>query len=157
STASLSTTITSLHLDWTDFSSTAIDALLHMIPHLTHAFFGANHNRLPNANTMALKALKNNCRHIHSLKVALQQIHPTMISRLITYYGDQLIRLDIRCEDVTTLKAVAQHAKRIRQLNTGDTNRNAIQRIVQHCGRLTFMEMISWGIQDIPTVILEVM
>ncbi|CAO3594043.1 unnamed protein product [Absidia cylindrospora] len=108
--------VSCLRLDWTDFSPTAIDNLLHKVPGLTRVFLGANHNRIENANTMALEALKQHCPIINTMKIALQQVCPTTLRKLITHYGPQLLQLDIQCQDTATLKTVAKHAKRVEWL-----------------------------------------
>ncbi|ORZ11238.1 hypothetical protein BCR42DRAFT_421820 [Absidia repens] len=214
--------VKTLILDWTDFSATAIDNLLHRLPCLGFVSFGANHNRIKNANNVALTSLKHHCQHIHSLKVALQQIHPLMLPLLIEHYGPQLRQLDIQCQDTTTLKTVAQYATKVEQLvihavgsiqqqpqqqqqqqqdaadnddddddddwtleevkddDEDDDNQrplsldassrmridrktaavlgsDGIEGIVRQCGELTHMEMISWGLRDIPSVILRAM
>ncbi|ORZ24048.1 hypothetical protein BCR42DRAFT_402137 [Absidia repens] len=108
--------VSCLRLDWTDFSPTAIDSFLHKMPGLTRVFLGANHNRTANANTMALEALMQHCPLINTLKIALQQACPITLRKLITHYGPQLLQLDIQCQDSTTLKTVAKHAKRVEWL-----------------------------------------
>ncbi|KAI8337626.1 hypothetical protein BC941DRAFT_452458 [Chlamydoabsidia padenii] len=162
-----STSIKQLELEWTDFSSMAIDKLISMVPTLTHVSFGANHNRLKNANTTALESLKRHCPLIESLKIALQQIHPPILSHIIIYYGPrQLYHLDIQCHHIDTLKTVAQYANKVKQLVIHSVGQqevdikdplvvaNKVMSIVQQCNQLIHMEMISWGIKDIPSVIL---
>ncbi|CAO3638961.1 unnamed protein product [Cunninghamella blakesleeana] len=189
---------------WTDFSSTAITTLFSMLPELTFVHFGANHNRLENANTLAIKSLKHYCSKIQGLHIRLQQIEPTTLSEVITHYGHQLINLGIQCQDKHVLKTVAQHANNIKQLTlhaspvlssaleednqeemedtslikdhylwrTDDKNNNIyhynhlnknekktldnIIDVVQQCGQLIYMEMVSWGVQDIPSILFQI-
>jgi hypothetical protein len=111
-----STSTKRLILDWTDFSPTAMDVLLSTVPSLTHVSLGANHNRLKNANTTALTALERHCPRITSLTLALQQLEPADLARLITHYNARLLHLDLQYLHVDTLATVAQHATNIEQL-----------------------------------------
>ncbi|KAI9303977.1 hypothetical protein BJ944DRAFT_267532 [Cunninghamella echinulata] len=200
---------------WTDFSSTAITTLFSMLPQLSFVNFGANHNRLEHANSIALKALKQHCSHITGLHIRLQQIEKGILSDTITHYGHQLINLGIQCQDKHVLQTVAKHATNIEQLtlhaslvnqssddeegekddeeeenemvlmgkswrdqrssspstslmwrtdykNNYFLNKNEkktldnIIGVVQKCGRLIYMEMVSWGVQDIPSILFEI-
>lgn len=122
-----STSTKHLALDWTDFSPAAMDVLLSMVPSLTHVSLGANHNRLKNANTTALAALERHCPHITSLTLALQQLHPAAVTRLITHYNAKLLHLDLQYLHAGTLTAVAQHATNIDQLILRAVKENMMQ------------------------------
>ncbi|CAO3606974.1 unnamed protein product [Cunninghamella echinulata] len=201
---------------WTDFSSTAITTLFSMLPQLSFVNFGANHNRLEHANSIALKALKQHCSHITGLHIRLQQIETIILSDIITHYGHQLINLGIQCQNKHVLQTVAKHATNIEQLtlhasllnqlsedeeeekddeeeekemiimgknwyeqqSLSSSSTNSIWRtdyknnyllnknekktldniigVVQKCGRLIYMEMVSWGVQDIPSILFEI-
>ncbi|SAM03709.1 hypothetical protein [Absidia glauca] len=108
--------VSCLDLESTDFSSVAIQHLLQLVPRITSASFGANHNRIKDANSSALDALRTACPTIHTLKTALQQIHPSSLHSLIAFYGVQLLSLDLSCHDATTLTTVAQHATHVKHL-----------------------------------------
>ncbi|KAG2212927.1 hypothetical protein INT46_010483 [Mucor plumbeus] len=66
--------LTNLNLLWTDFSADAIQQLFSYTPNLNRVVLGANHNRKPMANDIALKLLTLNCAYVKYLSISLQQI-----------------------------------------------------------------------------------
>ncbi|KAI8058957.1 uncharacterized protein B0P05DRAFT_559177 [Gilbertella persicaria] len=147
-----------LTLLWTDFSTEAIEQLLSFTPHLNHIVLGANHNRRPSANNSALHMLAAKCPDIHSLSISLQQIKEDSLCRVIQLYGPQLEYLSIRCEGSNTLMSISQHTKRLKHLVircSNYTGYNSVMNVLQHCRSLTHLEMVSWPLHDVPSVVLE--
>jgi hypothetical protein len=149
-----------LQLMWTDFSREAIRQLFHTAPNITMILLGANHNRTPTANDAALQLLKKCCHHIQHLSISLQQIKETSLCDLVKVYNTQLETLSIRCGDgdntLTTISHYATNIKHLTIRRSHQTDLNAIMVVLlQKCRRLNRLEMVSWSIQDVPTVVLD--
>ncbi|ORX51335.1 hypothetical protein DM01DRAFT_1337385 [Hesseltinella vesiculosa] len=98
--------LTHLDLEWTDFSTTAIDRLLSLVPDLTHLFLGANHNRLANANDNCIASLPIHCPTIHHLTIALQQITPSVLASCLDRYGPRLATLHLHSQEWSVLSKI---------------------------------------------------
>jgi hypothetical protein len=149
--------VTGLNLMWTDFSTEAIRQLLLLIPNLNRVVLGANHNRKPLANDTALKLLTESCHHIKDISISLQQVKETSICHVIETYGSQLEQLSIRCEGNDTIKTISHYTKKLQHLvircnNSGYHN---VLNILKQCQSLNHLEMISWPLQDVPTIVLD--
>ncbi|KAI7891127.1 uncharacterized protein EV154DRAFT_420916 [Mucor mucedo] len=151
--------ITTLNLVWTDFSTAAIRQLWMMTPNLTRVHLGANHNRQKLTNDTALIALTESCPRINDLEVSLQQVQEDSICKLIQTYGSQLERLSVRCEGNDTLRSIAHHTQSLQQLilrcNYSGYYNHHVMHIFQQCQSLTHLEMVSWPLQDVPTIVLD--
>ncbi|KAI8885971.1 hypothetical protein K501DRAFT_244933 [Backusella circina FSU 941] len=150
----------SLQLMWTDFSREAIRQLFHTAPNITMILLGANHNRTPTANDAALQLLKKYCHSIKHLSISLQQIKEASLCDLVREYNTQLETLSIRCGDgdhtLTTISNYATNIKHLTIRRSHQTDLNVIMVVLlQKCRRLTRLEMVSWPIQDVPTVVLD--
>jgi hypothetical protein len=149
-----------INLLWTDFSTDAIRQLFHFAPNLSRISLGANHNRKPLANDTALACLLDHCPHIKQLAISLQQVKEASICQVIQQYGPQLKYLSIRCEGNATLQMISQHNKQLQQLVIRCNNYTGYQsmiinHILQECRHLNHLEMISWPIHDVPSIILD--
>jgi hypothetical protein len=143
---------------WTDFSTEAIRQLLEYTPNLTRVSLGANHNRKPLANDSALKILTQHCTQVKDLSVSLQQVKEDSMCQVIQQYGSQLEHLSIRCEGNDTLSAIAQYTPRLQQLTircSNYTGYNSVLNVLQACQSLTRLEMVSWPLHDVPSVVLD--
>lgn len=152
--------IKEINLLWTDFSTEAIRQLFCFAPSLSRISLGANHNRKPLANDTALKCLIENCPDIRWLSISLQQVKESSVCQVIQQYGSQLDYLAIRCEGNTTLKMISQHNKQLQKLVIRCNNYTGYQsfiinHILQECRYLNHLEMISWPIHDVPSIILD--
>ncbi|KAI9499385.1 hypothetical protein BDB00DRAFT_748089, partial [Zychaea mexicana] len=144
-----------LNFCWTDFSEAAAASLFERLPYLESVNLGANRNRVVGANTAAIKSLTEHCIYIKELTVSLQQISESVLCETIAHYGPQLHKLSIRCDGRETLKSVAQHATHVKNLTirAAEEDHGSIVGILQRCRELVHLEMVSWMVQDVPTVV----
>lgn len=156
STIEIFNNITELNLLWTDFSLDAIKQLFQSIPQLVTVNLGANHNRKPLENDLALQVMSEVCPNIERLSVSLQQVSENTLCRLLTVYGYQLTLLSIRCEGTQVIKRISQCAKRLQHLviRHSGCNKNDITDILRECESLSHFAMVSWPIQEVPSVVL---
>ncbi|CEP18590.1 hypothetical protein [Parasitella parasitica] len=151
--------LTSLNLLWTDFSADAIRQLFSFAPNLNRVVLGANHNRKPMANDTALQLLTANCLHVKDLSISLQQVKETSLCQVIQMYGAQLQHLSIRCEGNDTLWAISQYTKQLRQLVLRCSNYtggyHSVLHVLQDCRALQHLEMVSWPLHDVPSIVLD--
>ncbi|KAJ2964156.1 hypothetical protein NQZ79_g1021 [Umbelopsis isabellina] len=145
---------TCLTLVWTDFSSSAITALLRQLPALQYVDFGANHNRIYSANDSAISALSENCPKVCTLHVGLQQVREQTLCQTIRRYGQALTCLDVKCDSVQTLKTVAAHAECLQELTVraagpGSYGEDMIH-VLRQCKGLGKLEMVCWMLEDVP-------
>ncbi|KAI8646293.1 hypothetical protein BD408DRAFT_410516 [Parasitella parasitica] len=151
--------LTSLNLLWTDFSADAIRQLFSFAPNLNRVFLGANHNRKPMANDTALQLLTSNCLHVKDLSISLQQVKEASLCEVIRMYGAQLQHLSIRCEGNDTLWAISQYTKQLRQLVIRCSNYaggyHSVIHVLQDCRALQHLEMVSWPVHDVPSIVLD--
>lgn len=72
-------------------------------------------------------------------------------------YGPQLEQLSIRCEGSKTIKTILQHATYLQRLviRHSDCNYNDVTNILKECESLNHLEMVSWPVQEVPTVVLH--
>lgn len=149
--------LTGLNLMWTDFSTEAIRQLLYITPNLNRVVLGANHNRKRLANDTALKVLTEQCQDIKSLSISLQQVKEISICEVIQKYGSQLEHLSIRCEGSDTIKTISQYTTKLQHLviRCNNSGYNNVMNILRQCRSLNHLEMISWPLQDVPTVVLD--
>lgn len=149
--------LTELNLLWTDFSTDAIRQLLMITPNLTRVVLGANHNRKKLTNDTALKILTETCHYIKDLSISLQQVEESSICQVIQVYGNQLERLSIRCEGNDTIRTISQYTKKLQQLviRCNYSGYNNVMNIFQQCQYLTHLEMVSWPLQDVPSIVLD--
>ncbi|CAM0137421.1 hypothetical protein VKS41_003219 [Umbelopsis sp. WA50703] len=146
--------MTCLTLVWTDFSSSAITALLRQLPSLQYVDFGANHNRIYSANDSAISALSENCPKVRTLHVGLQQVREQTLCQTIRRYGQALTCLDVKCDSVQTLKTVAAHAECLQELTVraagpGSYGEDMIH-VLRQCKGLGKLEMVCWMLEDVP-------
>lgn len=146
-----------LNLMWTDFSADAIRQLVLITPNLNRVVLGANHNRKRLANDAALGILTKYCRNIKDLSISLQQIKETSICQVIQTYGSQLEKLSIRCEGNETIRTISHYTKKLQQLviRCNYTGYNNVMNILEECQYLTHLEMVSWPLQDVPSIVLD--
>jgi Leucine-rich repeat (LRR) protein len=148
-----------LNFMWTDFSTEAIRQLFKMTPNLTRVNLGANHNRKPLANDSALGAMTGSCLHIKDLSISLQQVKQVSMCKMIQEIGCNLERLSVRCEGNETIKSIASMQKLqhlvIRCSNSNQNYNQDMMHILEQCHALTHLEMVSWPLQDVPSVVLE--
>ncbi|KAI9361439.1 hypothetical protein BD770DRAFT_383412 [Pilaira anomala] len=146
-----------LNLIWTDFSADAIRQLVLITPNLNRVILGANHNRHRLANDESLLILTNHCQTIKDLSISLQQVKESSICQLIRSYGPQLETLSIRCEGNETIQTISQYTKRLQQLTIRCNNSgyNNVMNILEQCQFLTHLEMVSWPLQDVPSIVLD--
>ncbi|CAO3599206.1 unnamed protein product [Absidia cylindrospora] len=111
----LSTT-TSLELYWTDFSKTAVNALLSALPSLSKVRLLANHNRHYLANNHALVALQQYCHDVKELAIGLQEVDERTMANCILSFGKQLERLSVRCHSTLILDTITSHAPLVQDL-----------------------------------------
>lgn len=151
--------LTNLNLLWTDFSADAIRQLFSYTPKLNRVILGANHNRKPMANDAALQLLTSNCAHVKDLSISLQQIKEASLCQVIQMYGPQLQHLSIRCEGNDTLWAISQFTKQLRQLVIRCSNYtggyHSVMNVLQDCRSLQHLEMVSWPLHDVPSIVLD--
>lgn len=143
-----------LTLVWTDFSSSAISTLLRQLPGLQVVDFGANHNRIYSANDSAISALSQHCPNVQVLHVGLQQVREQTLCETIRRYGSSLTCLDVKCDSVQTLKAVAAHAESLQELTVraagpGSYGEDMVH-VLRQCKGLGKLEMVCWMLEDVP-------
>ncbi|KAI8579935.1 hypothetical protein K450DRAFT_239798 [Umbelopsis ramanniana AG] len=143
-----------LTLVWTDFSSSAISTLLRHLPGLQVVDFGANHNRIYSANDSAIFSLSQYCPKVQVLHVGLQQVREQTLCETIRLYGSSLTCLDVKCDSVQTLKAVAAHAESLQELTVraagpGSYGDDMIH-VLRQCKGLGKLEMVCWMLEDVP-------
>ncbi|GAB5589721.1 hypothetical protein Unana1_04621 [Umbelopsis nana] len=143
-----------LTLVWTDFSSSAISTLLRQLPALQVVDFGANHNRIYSANDSAISALSQYCPNVQVLHVGLQQVREQTLCETIRRYGPSLTCLDVKCDSVQTLKAVAAHAESLQELTVraagpGSYGEDMVH-VLRQCKGLGKLEMVCWMLEDVP-------
>ncbi|KAG2185283.1 hypothetical protein INT44_002073 [Umbelopsis vinacea] len=143
-----------LTLVWTDFSSSAISTLLRHLPGLQVVDFGANHNRIYSANDSAIFSLSQYCPKVQVLHVGLQQVREITLCETIRLYGSSLTCLDVKCDSVQTLKAVAAHAESLQELTVraagpGSYGDDMIH-VLRQCKGLGKLEMVCWMLEDVP-------
>lgn len=148
-----------LNLLWTDFSADAIRQLFSLTPNLNRVTLGANHNRKAMANDAALQCLTEHCAQVKDLSISLQQVKEASLCRVIEMYGSQLQHLSIRCEGNDTLWAISQHTKQLRQLIIRCSNYtggyHSVMNVLQDCRSLQHLEMVSWPLHDVPSIVLD--
>ncbi|GAN01957.1 hypothetical protein MAM1_0014c01394 [Mucor ambiguus] len=148
-----------LNLLWTDFSAEAIRQLFSFTPNLDRVILGANHNRKAMANDAALQYLTEHCTQIKDLSISLQQVKEASLCQVIQVYGPQLQHLSIRCEGNDTLWAISQHTKQLRQLVIRCSNYtggyHSVMHVLQDCRSLQHLEMVSWPLHDMPSIVLD--
>jgi hypothetical protein len=157
-TAKPSTSLKELSMLWTDFTTEAIRQLLDFTPNLTRVSLGANHNRKPLANDSALKVLTQHCTQVKDLSVSLQQVKEASLCQVIQQYGAQLEHLSIRCEGNDTLSTIAWCTPRLQRLTircSDYTGYNTVLNVLQACLSLTRLEMVSWPLHDVPSIVLD--
>lgn len=157
--------LTQLNLMWTDFTTEAIRQLLIMTPNLNHVVLGANHNRKPLANDSALHVMTQLCPFIKHLEISLQQVKEASLCQLIGVYGSQLENLSIRCEGNETIRQISRLCtKKLQHLvircSTNSSNavvgyNQEMMHVLEQCHALTHLEMVSWPLQDVPSVVLD--
>ncbi|KAI8140776.1 hypothetical protein BJV82DRAFT_519251 [Fennellomyces sp. T-0311] len=144
---------------WTDFTQQAVACLLAKLPYLESVDLGANRNRVIGANTAAVQSLADHCPNVNELTISLQQVSESVLCDTIEHYGRQLHTLSIRCDGRDTLKSVAHHATHVKNLTIRasaqhqPSSTNPIVGILQRCKELVHLEMVSWMVQDVPTVV----
>ncbi|KAL9548029.1 hypothetical protein PS6_006830 [Mucor atramentarius] len=148
-----------LNLLWTDFSADAIRQLFSLTPNLNRVTLGANHNRKAMANDAALQCLTEHCTQVKDLSISLQQVKEASLCQVIEVYGSQLQHLSIRCEGNDTLWAISQHTKQLRQLIIRCSNYtggyHSVMNVLQDCRSLQHLEMVSWPLHDVPSIVLD--
>ncbi|CAO3617077.1 unnamed protein product [Mucor fragilis] len=148
-----------LNLLWTDFSADAIRQLFSFTPNLNRVILGANHNRKAMANNAALQSLTEHCTQVRDLSISLQQVKEASLCQVIEMYGSQLQHLSIRCEGNDTLWAISQHTKQLRQLVIRCSNYtggyHSVMNVLQDCRSLQHLEMVSWPLHDVPSIVLD--
>ncbi|KAL9545553.1 hypothetical protein MBANPS3_007088 [Mucor bainieri] len=148
-----------LDLLWTDFSADAIRQLFSFTPNLNRVILGANHNRKAMANDAALQHLTEHCTQVKDLSISLQQVKEASLCQVIERYGLQLQHLSIRCEGNDTLWAISQHTKQLRQLVIRCSNYtggyHSVMNVLQDCRSLQHLEMVSWPLHDVPSIVLD--
>ncbi|CEG74080.1 hypothetical protein RMATCC62417_09348 [Rhizopus microsporus] len=149
--------ITNLNLMWTDFTVEAIERLFRCVPNLININLGANHNRKPLSNDTALQIMQTSCLRIRQLSVSLQQVKEATLCQAVMTYGPQLEQLSIRCEGSKTIKTISQHATHLQRLviRHSGCNYNDVTNILKECEFLNHLEMVSWPVQEVPTVVLH--
>ncbi|KAI9482765.1 MAG: hypothetical protein EXX96DRAFT_555537 [Benjaminiella poitrasii] len=163
STNKASEHLVELNFIWTDFTVDAIQQLLQSMPNLGRVVLGANHNRKPQANDSALHLLTEHCQHIQDLSVSLQQVKEGSLCRVIQSYGPQLRHLSIRCEGSDTLGAISRYTKQLQHLIIRCCNSEGhataagfhVMQLLQTCRHLDHLEMVSWPLHDVPSVVLN--
>ncbi|ORX50918.1 hypothetical protein DM01DRAFT_240468, partial [Hesseltinella vesiculosa] len=106
-----------LELYWTNFTKPALDVLLERMPNLTTVALHANHNRCYRANDQSLTSLCHFCPKVANLTIGLQEVGEDTISQCITFFGPNLVRLNLRCHSPwSTLLAIAKHARHLQDL-----------------------------------------
>lgn len=149
--------LTELNLMWTDFTPEALRQLLITTPNLSRVVLGANHNKKLLANDSAVNVLRETCHHIKDLSISLQQVKEQSICAIIQKYGSQLEHLSIRCEGDNTIRTISQYTTKLKNLviRCNSSGYGNVMNILEQCQSLTRLEMVSWPLQDVPTVVLD--
>lgn len=131
---------------WTDFTQKSI--LFSLFPKITRLELGSNHNKYDTINGYMVQSLYEHCPDITHLTITLPQVSSPILCNTISKYGAQLHHLSIRCDNASTLIAIATYAIGIKSLIIRVTSEdegldNAMITLIKNCSALQRFEIIS--------------
>ncbi|KAG2214283.1 hypothetical protein INT47_000839 [Mucor saturninus] len=142
---------------WTDFTQKSI--LFSLFPKITRLELGSNHNKYDTINGFMVQSLYENCPHITHLTITLPQVSSSILCNTISKYGAQLQHLSIRCDNASTLKAIATYATDIRSLIIRVTSEdedldNSMITLIKNCSALQRFEIVSCQLENhVPSIV----